>query len=248
MLETPFPDEWTELIDDNVTIVERLDLEQRARLRDLVHVFVAEKHWEGCGGLELTDLHRVLIAAQACILLLGREHDLYTDVESILVYPDTRMSPERRAGFFDGGPRIETEGGTAILGEAHVGGPVILAWDDVLLGGRGRGMRNVVFHEFAHKIDMADGTVDGTPPLESGHDRRTWAAVCNEHYLALRAHVDADKPSFLDSYGAVNEAEFFAVTTEAYFMRPVELEEHHPELFAILRDFFRVTLTPASAK
>lgn len=242
LLETPFPETWTEIIDDNVAIVARLDREQRERLRELVQVFVAEKHWEGCGGLELTDLHRVTIAAQACILLLAREHDLYKDVDSILVYPDAREAPARPSRFFDPSARVVDSLGLPLVGEAHTGGPVILAWDDVLSGARSHGMHNVVFHEFAHKIDMADGTIDGTPPLESAQDRRTWATVCTEHFLALRARVEAGKRTFLDDYGAFNEAEFFAVATEAYFMKPVELQEHHPELFVLLRDFFRVTL------
>jgi len=238
LLEKPFPDAWMELIDDGVPIVQRLDREQRERLRDLVHVFVEEKHWEGCGGLELTDEHRVVIAAQACLLLLERDHDLYHDVESILVYPDTRVSPTRSAGFFDGSARVVSDEGQAILGEAHLGGPVILAWDDVLVGATGRGKRNVVFHEFAHKIDMADGTVDGTPPLDSRHDRQLWAAVCTEHFLRLREGEER----FLDEYGATDEAEFFAVSTEVYFMQPAELKERLPDLYEVLHGFYRVEL------
>ena len=239
LLESPFPAAWDRYIDDNVALVRRLDDEQRQRLRDLVHVFVAEKHWEGCGGLELTDEIRVTVAAQACFLLLGREHALYEDVESILVYPTIMVAPARARGFFEAGAQVVDEAGTPILGQAHLRGPVILAWDDVLDGGRGQGKRNVVFHEFAHKIDMADGTIDGTPPLDDTAGRRTWREVCSEVFLALREDVEHGKRTFLDEYGATNEAEFFAVATEAYFMQPAKLEAAHAELFAVLRDFYR---------
>lgn len=239
LLEEPFPEAWTAYIDDNVALVQRLDDEHRTRLRDLVHVFIAEKHWEALGGLELTDEIRVTVAAQACFLLLGREHALYEDVESILIYPSTVVAPPRQRGFFEAGAEVVDSTGLPILGQAHLGGPVILAWDDVLDGGRGKGRRNVVFHEFAHKIDMADGTIDGTPPLETSAGRRSWREVCSEVFLELRDRVEDHKKTFLDEYGATNEAEFFAVATEAYFMQPAKLEEAHAELFGVLHDFYR---------
>ncbi len=110
---------------------------------------------------------------------------------------------------------------------------------DVLRGGRGQGRRNLVFHELAHKIDMVDGTIDGTPPLEEGADLRTWAEVCSEVFLELQDRVEDGRKTFLDEYGATNEAEFFAVATEAYFMQPAKLVDKHPELFAVLLDFYR---------
>lgn len=239
LLEQPFPPRWETFLEENVPIIAKLDAAMQQRLRDLMMVFVAEKHWEGCGGLEMTDEIQATIAAQACVLLLGREHALYEDVESILVYPTTMISPEQEASFFDGRARIVHEGGQAILGQAHGrGGPVILAWDDVLKGGRGQNNRNVVFHEFAHKIDMLDGEVDGTPPLESKEDLKTWAMICSAAFLELRERAEAGKPTFLDEYGATNEAEFFAVATEAYFLRPAKLRKVEPELFAVLADFY----------
>lgn len=152
------------------------------------------------------------------------------------------ISPHRRAGFFERGTRPIDEVGQAILGEAHLRGPVILSWDDVLAGGKGKGKRNVVFHEFAHKIDMVDGTIDGTPPLEGAALGR-WAHVCSKHFLALRDKVEDGKRTFLDEYGATNEAEFFAVATEAYFMQPEKLREVHPDLYQVLFDFYRVDVT-----
>ena len=242
LLEQPFPPHWEGFIDERVATWQRLDEPMRQRLRDLTLVFVAEKHWEGGGGLELTDEIRVTIAAHACVLLLGREHALYQDVESILVYPATVISPPRPRGFFEVGTVPVDAAGTAILGEAHLGGPVILAWDSVVAGGRAGAARNVVFHEFAHKIDMLDGSADGTPPLDSMAARRQWAEVCSTAFLELRERALAGQRSFLDDYGAINEAEFFAVATEAYFLRPDRLRHHEPALHALLAGFYRFEL------
>ena len=115
LLEEPFPAEWNAIIDDNVALAARLDAEQRRRLCELVQVFVAEKSWEGCGGLEMTDEVKVTIAAQACMLLIGREHALYEDVESILVYPDTVVAPPRKPSFFEPGTQPIDERGVYLL-------------------------------------------------------------------------------------------------------------------------------------
>jgi Mlc titration factor MtfA (ptsG expression regulator) len=238
ILAEPFPAEWDAIIDDNVAIARRLSPDDRARLRELVQVFVAEKHWEGCGGLELTEEMQVTIAAQACVLLLGRDDSLYSDVDSILVYPSTMISPPRKLGTFEQ-PRSPIAYGHHILGEAMMGGPVILAWDSVLAGGREQVAGNVVFHELAHKIDMANGAVDGTPPLATRRERDRWAEVFAAAYGELRARVEFGFPSVIDSYGATNEAEFFAVATETFFTRPDELALEYPALYRVLADFYR---------
>ena len=238
VLEEPFPDAWRELLARNVAHWALLDDEERARLRDLVQVFVSEKHWQGCGGLEMTDEIRVTVAGDACLLLLGRDHALYDDVESILVYPNAVVPPERPQGFFAHAPVVR-EAPRALDGEAHLRGPVILVWDAVRHGARHAGDgRNVVFHEFAHKIDMLGGEVDGTPPLPDRAHRADWAAVCSAVYLALRDNDPAIR-RVLDPYGATNEAEFFAVATESFFERPVELRDALPALYDLLAGFYR---------
>ena len=239
ILETPFPAEWQEILEKNVAFWSQLDEAEREHLRAITQVLIAEKNWEGCGGLELTDEMKVTIAAEAGLLVLGREHALYRDIESILVYPTTVLRPTRVRPIFS--RSIEPEAGpTGLLGEAHLGGPVILVWDAVKRGARDpRDGHNVVFHEFAHKIDMLDGGADGTPPMATSREAREWAEVCATAFLALKKHVERGQPDFLDAYGATNEAEFFAVATESFFERPAQMQHALPDLYDLLAGFYK---------
>lgn len=234
----PFPEEWTAILRENVAHYALLSDAERERLQQLVLVFVEEKNWEGAGGLELDDEIRVTIAGQACLLLLGRDHSLYDDVESIVVYPSTMRAPERQRSFFDSSV-APVEPRSDLLGEAHRGGPVLLAWDAVKRGARDpKDGRNVVIHELAHKIDMLDAHADGTPPLPSRAARRTWAEVAAPVFLELRGRSERGQKTFLDAYGATNEAEFFAVATEQFFEQPVRFRREHPELYELLREYY----------
>ncbi|MFZ5563223.1 MAG: M90 family metallopeptidase, partial [Thermodesulfobacteriota bacterium] len=152
----PFPDAWEDIVRRNVAHYCMLNAKEQAKLRGLVQVFVAEKHWEGAGGLALTDEIRVTISAQACLLLLGLEHNYYRNVQTIIVYPSTVVPPPRRPGFFETMPE-PVEPGHPIIGQAFMQGPVIIIWDAALQGSRHpeRG-HNVIYHEFAHKLDMLD--------------------------------------------------------------------------------------------
>lgn len=240
ILEAPFPAAWDEHIARNVAAARRLSLAQRMKLRELVQIFLAEKHFEGCGGLDLTDEIRVTLAAQACLLLLGHgDLSLYDDVGSILVYPSIVRSPPRPLGFFEQ-PRAPVGAGALLQGEAIMGGPVILAWDVALAGGLEEVPGNVVLHELAHKLDMANGAVDGAPPLPSRARVRRWSAVCSAAFDRLRRDLAAGWPTAIDPYGATNEAEFFAVATEAFFTRPAELRASEPALYAELAAFYRI--------
>jgi Mlc titration factor MtfA (ptsG expression regulator) len=235
----PFPLEWEAFVSANVAHYSVLDDVERAELQSLMQVFLEEKHWEGCGGLELTDEIRVTIAAQACLLQLGLPHDYYRNVESILVYPSTVVPPERQPGIFEGmgGP---VEASVPILGQAFTRGPVILVWDAVLHGARHPEQgHNVVYHEFAHKLDMLDGAADGTPRLADRDQLAEWVAVCSREFLRLRRLAGKGHKTFLDDYGATNEAEFFAVATEEFFDRPIALLEHAPDLYRVLSAYYR---------
>lgn len=218
----------------NFALYERLSHDERDELRRRVQVFVAEKFWEGCGGLVVTEEMQVTIAAQACLLVLGFPGEHFERLLTVLVYPSGYFAEDRR--HLPGG--IVSEELALRLGEAWTGGPVVLSWDDVLESGRdGDDGYNVVFHEFAHVLDMQNVTVDGTPPLPSEEQYRNWREVLAEEYNRHRRR-SGWRRTVLDPYGATDEGEFFAVATEAFFERPHGLEREHPRLFELLHSFY----------
>jgi len=202
-----------------------------ARLRSLVARFVHETDWEAARGMHLTDDVRVTIAAQACVLLLGLDIDEYFDVSSIIVHRSTvklRGTHRTAAGTMSDAPQH-------LAGQATPKGPVVLSWSAVRRGARfPQHGQNVVYHEFAHRLDMLDGITDGTPPLGSEVAAQQWADVCTPAFDRVVAGQSALRP-----YAATNPAEFFAVATEVFFTRPDVLVEHEPALYGALRGFYR---------
>jgi len=236
--ERPFCPRWEAFVCDNVAHYSMLADAERTELRAMIQVFMEEKQWEGCGGLELTDEIRVTIAAQACLLQLGLPHDYYRNVESILVYPSTVVPPEQQPGVFES-VGLPVEDSVPVLGQAFSRGPVILVWDAVLRGARHPELgHNVVYHEFAHKLDILDGTADGTPPFIDRAQLNEWVAVCSREFVKLRSLAEKGCKTFLDAYGATSEAEFFAVATEEFFDRPLALQQHAPDLYLILCGYY----------
>jgi len=233
----PFDPAWLELLRRNFGVFSRLSATDRAELIGHIQVFLAEKHFEGCGGLVLTDEMRVMIAAQACLLLLHRETDYYPDLTSILVYPTGYTEESVRhvgGGIWEEGPEDR-------LGHTARGlGALVLAWDAASHGARDPSDgQNVVLHEFAHQLDFENMNADGTPALESHAQYLAWARVMSAEFNALRVAEASGQPTVLDGYGATNHIEFFAVATEAFFERPRALRSKHPELYAELHNFFR---------
>lgn len=238
ILATPFPEAWRRVLVRNMAHYGYLDDGERERLRQLVQVFVAEKEWEGCGGLALDDEIRVTIAGQACLLILNLHHSLYARVETILVYPSTFVPRRAEESIF--APPAIVRPVVPSLGEAHQRGPVILTWDAVRRSARHPEVgHNVVYHEFAHKLDMLDGAIDGVPPLADAAEHARWERVCRAEYQRLRELSAAGEEGVLDPYGGTDEAEFFAVVTEAFFDQPLELAAEHPALYELLAAFYR---------
>ncbi len=236
ILSRGFPDDWETVLHANVRQYDRLPSADRQRLRDCTAIVVAEKYWEGCGGLQLTDEIRITIAAQASLLLLGWSDRYFDRLKSILVYPDTYRVPERQQ--LPGGVVRESFG--VRLGEAWHQGPVILSWANVNRGDDpGEPGRNVVLHEFAHVLDQQDNNFDGTPALDSEEQYDTWQAVMTAEFHRLQQDVRHHQWSVIDPYGSENPAEFFAVATESFFESPVALRDEHRRLYNLLRDYYR---------
>ena len=232
----PLPEAWRAIIDENLGCAPQLTPEDRAELEGHVQVFLAEKSFEGCGGLEITDEIRVTIAAHACLLLLHREDPgYYPDLESILVYPSAYVAGAARQ---DGAVVIESH--DARLGESWQRGTVVLAWDHVLRGARSvHDGHNVALHEFAHQLDAEDGDMDGAPALPARARYAAWARVLGSEYAELTTRVHRDCRTDLDPYGATSPPEFFAVVTESFFERPRAMKARRPALYAQLAAFYR---------
>ena len=233
----PFPNEWLRIIKHNVAFFIRLSANDQAELLDHIQVLLAEKNFEGCAGQEITDEVRVTIASQACLLLLHRKTDYFPRLLTILVYPTVYSAQEERPITAE----IWEEGKAFRSGEtARTMGSMVLAWDAVKSGAADPSdAKNVVLHEFAHQLDYENFAADGAPALATRKQQLSWQNVMRTEFASLRAAEETGIPTLLDTYGATNAAEFFAVSTEAFFERPVMLRAQHPRLYAELQQYFR---------
>jgi MtfA peptidase len=152
ILSEPLPPSWREALDRGVALWRLFTDAERARLEDDLRVFLAERSWEPCGGLDLTEEMKAVIGAQACILTLGRSVDAFDHIRTILVYPDRFFAPDTEEDEFG----VVTEDYDDREGEAWERGQVILSWADVRQDAKRLDGRNLVLHEFAHQIDLMD--------------------------------------------------------------------------------------------
>jgi len=232
----PFPPKWEEILENDVAYYHRLTPEDQAELRGHIQVFLDEKTFEGCDGLEIDEAVKVTIAAQACVLLLHRETDYYPTLRSILVYPHHYFSPATRK--LPGGVVAEEAQGR--LGESWYRGPVVLSWDEIRRTAHDHNDgHNVVFHEFAHQLDSESGANEGAPRLPRRSMYIAWARVLGAEYQHLISDIEHHHKTDLDAYGATNPAEFFAVVTEAFFENPLQLKIRHPALYQQLTIFYQ---------
>lgn len=232
---TPLDEASWGWIDRNVPLVSTMPQRDREELGGIVRVLLAEKRFEGCAGLAMTEEIRLTIAAQAALLLLHRPSDYYPGLRSILVYPAAYVARSRRPGPAG----IVTEHDQIRLGESWHRGSIVLSWEDVRKGsGIPHDGRNVVLHEFAHQLDGQATGMDGAPPLPTAARYREWARVLSHEYAELVSSLHAGHRTLLDPYGATSPPEFFATVTEMFFERPVALRRAHAELYRQLASFY----------
>lgn len=241
----------------------RLNPEERERLKLLCETLLDRKPLSGARGFEVSDEIAVLVAAQACLLVLNLELSLYDDLSAILILPDAfgvRQQHVDEAG-------VVHEWEEELAGEAiDQGGAVVLSWVDLASQHEVGPAHNIVIHEFAHKIDMGRGSANGFPPLLRGlHDPmqfRDWPDVFNAAYQDFCTRVDAIEAQLpddfdtghpvhdkhyealtttlpLDPYAARDPAEFFAVASEAFFADPAPLAHGYPEVYRLLSAYYR---------
>ena len=236
-IAAPFPDAWVAIVEKNIAIYKDLPMELRLQLRKLIKQFLHQKHFEGAGGLEITDEIRVTIAAEACMLLVNRNTGVYPSLRYIIVYPAAFVVDRPQSDMHG----VVSSGRKGVLGESWSSGKVILAWDNVLSGSSNFvDGHNVVLHEFAHQLDSESGSTNGAPILAGGNCLRTWATTLSGEFEELQKDAWKGRRSLLDHYGATNPAEFFAVSTETFFEKPAQMAKHHAELFEVLRCYYRV--------
>jgi Mlc titration factor MtfA (ptsG expression regulator) len=238
LLAEPFPPAWSAILARNVGHYARLSPAEQARLRDRTRILIAEKGWEGVNGLVITDEIKVTIAAQAALLLLGPDdHDYFSRVPSIVVWPDVLDIPDRdEFGEID-----DTFPPHLLDGMADYRGPVVVSWQMARAEGRDPTCgQNVVIHEFAHQLDFLDGSTDGTPPLRDAAQAARWKTVMQAAFDDHRRALDRHEETFFSEQAAENETEFFADATEAFYCAPAGLKGEYPDVYDLLAGYFQV--------
>ncbi len=232
----PAPDSLVDVLNRNVGIYSLLPNTLRDELHGHINVFLKEKDFIGCDGLEISDEIRFTIAALACVLLLNRPANYFPGFSSILVYPESYAATNVT---FEGHLKIRRT--TRRAGESWYRGPVVLSWKDVLHGASDAGDGyNVVLHEFAHKLDEENDGANGLPILGDPAHYKAWAEVLGREYESLERRVARGRNRVLDEYGLTSPPEFFAVATESFFEKPAAMRDQIPDLYEQLRFFYRV--------
>ena len=235
-----FPAAWRKILQRRVPLVRRLPAHLQMQLKKNMQVFIAEKSFLGCAGLRITEEMRVVIAAQACLLILNRATDYFANVRQVLVYPGAFFV--NRTSFDGSG--VQQENRHALAGESWSQGQVILSWQDTMEGAAvPDDGRNVVIHEFAHQLDQENGAARGAPPPTLGdtqYDGQRWSQVFRAAYARLQLEVYNGVQGLINHYGAQDPAEFFAVVSEVFFEQPRELATDYPALYRELSGYYKV--------
>ncbi|WP_221031218.1 zinc-dependent peptidase [Actomonas aquatica] len=232
-----FDPAWIAILEANVPLYQHLPADLRETLHQQIARFVRDKHFEACGGLTLTDEMVLTVAGQACVLCLKLPGPPFPRLRSILLYPAAYRARERLVDEL--GIVVERE--VVRLGESSSRGTIVLAWNAVLSGARNTfDGHNVTLHEFAHQLDQADGRADGTPFLRAPEHYARWTHVLTDGHARLERLAADGKRTVLDTYGATNPAEYFAVATEAFFEKPRQLARKRPDLYAELQTYYQL--------
>lgn len=228
------PEEAWRAAVSGLSVLRGLSEEEMERLRELATLFLNEKQLVAAGGFSVDDDTRIKIAAQACLPILNLGLNYYAGWVSVIVYPG-EFIPEHE--FMDEAGVVHVVR-DAMLGESWERGPVVLSGADAMRGGEHDGV-NVVIHEFAHKLDILNGAMNGFPPLHREMSSERWAQSFTAAYADFCAKAEKNMETALDPYGAESPAEFFAVTSEAFFETPHILQREYPDVYRQLAEFYR---------
>ena len=233
----PFPPAWQEILRTSLPVYRQMPAAERSALEKHVRIFLAEKSFEGYGGLELTEAMRVTIAGYACLLLLHNPDGYYPQLGTVVLYPQSFAAPITDTDETG----IVTEMVEERLGESWQEGTVVLAWDAIeeLVHG-GSDDCNVIIHEFAHQIDARRGLSSGARLLSGNPSYADWQALLSAVQQRQRSSRRRGRPAILDPYAVTSREELFAVASETFFMRPIRLKVNHPELYTELQAVYGV--------
>ncbi len=237
------PDALWQRVILSTPVLQNLSTSEKIKLRYLTRLFLHKKTISATGDIDLTDYMKLLIAAQACLLILNLSLDYYNGWVQVIVYPDVfkvKHEYTDAAGVLHKTDRI-------LSGESWSHGPVILSWKDVVQDVEyPREGHNVVLHEFAHKLDMLTGSANGMPPLHASMQRQQWTDILSDAYQQLNKQLYEVGHGYINSYAATDPAEFFSVLTEYFFTAPKILESKCPEVFQQFNKFYRQNIFPVS--
>jgi len=237
LLAEPMPRHQEVVLERNVAHYHTLTPEQQGRMKDITRILMAEKNWEGCGGLFVTDEVKLTVSAEASLLLLGvAEHDYFARVRSVVMYPDTFRTPVPEDGYEDDELSDDQKDG-----EAWYHGTVVLGWKQTLNEAQNPDLGvNVVIHEFAHQLDFQDGETNGTPPLGNREAEERWMKVMTRAFERHRLELQLGTETFFSEQAGDDEGEFFADAVEAFYCMPHDLHAEDADVYDVLAGYFRL--------
>lgn len=235
-----FPIDWATFLENNIYLYRILPYDLKLELQDYIKVFLAEKQFIGKNGFIITEEVKLSIASQSCILLLGdknNKRNYFPYLKYIYVYPDIILENQK-----------SPENPIILLGLSSVGnksghdGVIYLSWTEVAKQSQfpSKG-ENVILHEFAHQLDQAFGNATGMPRLRNLQESLAWGEIFTQEYYNHCQAVKNHQPTVIDVYGAVNPAEFFAVVTEGFFLKPRLLQAYHPLLYEQVSRYYNIS-------
>jgi MtfA peptidase len=228
ILDAPWPREWEEILTENSGHAALLKGDLRRKWQQTIQVLVAEKNWEGCGGLTMTDDVKVTVAASAALLLLGMQHDYFAKVRSIVVFPSDFELPIQE---------WQTEANVVAGNAAYEA--VFLSWDWGLHNSKNiSDGYNLVVHEFAHHLDFLDGSTNGCPDLQDKEQAQRWQAAMSAGFEQVQRDLENEGKTFLGENAASDSAEFFAELSECFFTIPGKLKELYPAIYDVLVEYY----------
>lgn len=237
ILSLSFSDSYKKILEEYFHPYIYLSDLQKENLHYKILYFLHYKHFWAIGDFVIEEKMKILIAAQACLLILKEKSPrAYPQLYNIYISEAAFIEKENDIDLRTLLPQHQVR-----LGESWMHGPLVLSWRDVEEGLENwRGGHNVVYHEFTHQLDSMDDGMDGTPILKKKSDYKAWQIVMSKNFVELRRRTRLHLKADIDKYGATNEAEFFAVTVEEFFASPRSFHQRHPDMYQLYQSYFEL--------